>query len=124
MNKKTENEIDQKFLKKIEKQLLKKYDEIKKVGEAYQDQLDKKLPEDSKEALNLKQAQDLAESIEGMEQNELALIVQALKRITDGTFGVCLDCGQSIPVERIKAIPYADNCVTCKAKKEEEDEQL
>ncbi len=122
MNKKTDNEIDQKFLKKIEKQLLKKYDEIKKVGEAYQDQLDEKLPEDSKEALNLKQAQDLAESIEGMEQNELALIVQALKRITDGTFGVCLDCGQSIPVERIKAIPYAENCVKCKAKKEEEEE--
>ena len=122
MNTKTNYKSNEKFLNEIKEELIKKYDKIKKVEEAYQDQLDKKLPEDSKEALDLKQAQGVAESVEDMEQNELMLIAQALKRISDGTYGVCVDCSKPIPVERLRAIPYAENCVTCKAKKEEEGE--
>lgn len=38
----------------------------------------------------------------------------ALKRIDDGTFGKCENCGQDIPFERLEARPTATLCVTCK----------
>ncbi len=42
----------------------------------------------------------------------------ALKRIEDGTFGICEDCKQSITKNRLKAVPYARFCVKCQEKKE------
>lgn len=37
----------------------------------------------------------------------------ALKRIDNGAFGICGNCGGSIPEERLEAIPYAPYCVRC-----------
>ena len=39
----------------------------------------------------------------------------AVARIDAGTYGLCTQCGQKIPRMRLKAIPYADLCVDCKA---------
>ncbi len=39
----------------------------------------------------------------------------ALKRIDAGTYGVCIDCGETIPEERLEAIPWAALRVGCKA---------
>lgn len=41
----------------------------------------------------------------------------ALKRIADGTFGKCLNCGQEISPERLEAMPTAQFCASCQAKK-------
>lgn len=37
----------------------------------------------------------------------------ALDRIEDETYGVCLRCEEPIPEKRLKAIPWASNCVDC-----------
>ena len=37
----------------------------------------------------------------------------ALFRIKQGTYGKCLLCGEAIENERLKAIPYAENCLKC-----------
>lgn len=42
----------------------------------------------------------------------------ALKRIEDGTFGICEDCHGLIAKNRLKAVPYARSCVKCQQKKE------
>lgn len=42
---------------------------------------------------------------------------EALKRIEDGKFGKCLNCGQEISPERLEAIPTASYCTSCQAKK-------
>jgi DnaK suppressor protein len=41
------------------------------------------------------------------EQNALYEIEQALKRIEDGSFGVCEATGKAINAERLEAIPWA-----------------
>ena len=41
-------------------------------------------------------------------------IEKALKRIEDGTFGLCRVCGCEIPVARLEAVPTAKTCVPCK----------
>ncbi|MFA5275946.1 MAG: TraR/DksA C4-type zinc finger protein [Candidatus Omnitrophota bacterium] len=42
----------------------------------------------------------------------------ALKRIEEGTFGVCQDCKSLISKSRLKAVPYARTCVKCQEKRE------
>ncbi|MDH3216490.1 MAG: TraR/DksA family transcriptional regulator [Candidatus Krumholzibacteria bacterium] len=42
----------------------------------------------------------------------------ALKRIQDGTYGVCEDCGGKIPVKRLEAYLAAELCITCKSRQE------
>jgi DnaK suppressor protein len=44
-----------------------------------------------------------------------------LKKIEDGTFGLCEDCGKSIPEKRLRARPVATRCIECKQKQEDEE---
>ncbi|MDQ3981247.1 MAG: TraR/DksA family transcriptional regulator [Actinomycetota bacterium] len=41
-------------------------------------------------------------------------VVAALDRIDKGTFGTCERCRNTIPEERLEAIPTATLCVACK----------
>jgi len=43
----------------------------------------------------------------------LASVDAALKRINEGTFGNCLNCGQEINPERLEALPWVLFCITC-----------
>ena len=43
---------------------------------------------------------------------------EALRRIDDGTYGKCGVCGCNISKERLKAVPHATKCITCKSKEE------
>lgn len=69
---------------------------------------------------------DFALSLMENDQETLTEITAALKRIDEGRFGVCESClaeGKSpakaaIPKLRLKAIPYARNCVECQGKRE------
>jgi DnaK suppressor protein len=38
-------------------------------------------------------------------------IRDALRRIDDGTYGVCIDCGRRIDANRLEAIPWTPYCV-------------
>ena len=42
----------------------------------------------------------------------------ALKKIDDGTFGICESCKMLIAKTRLKAVPYARHCVKCQEKKD------
>jgi DnaK suppressor protein len=49
-------------------------------------------------------------------ENEQFLVNEArdaLRRIDEGTFGRCEECGQQIPWERLDALPYARFCTRC-----------
>jgi RNA polymerase-binding transcription factor DksA len=45
-------------------------------------------------------------------------IDRALERMDGGTYGLCVPAGRRIAVERLEAIPYAEECVDCKARAE------
>ena len=49
-------------------------------------------------------------------ERQLAEIDYALIRLDDGEYGVCLDCGEEIPFERLKVIPSALYCVGCQSR--------
>jgi RNA polymerase-binding transcription factor len=41
-------------------------------------------------------------------------VVAALERFDAGSYGKCERCGETIPIERLEAIPTARLCVRCK----------
>ncbi len=50
----------------------------------------------------------------------LKRVVAALQRLKDEPhdFGNCSDCGEEIPLPRLKAMPYAELCVDCQQKRD------
>ncbi len=52
------------------------------------------------------------------ESRELSAIHDAISRFDAGTYGDCNDCGKPIPLARLRAIPYAEDCIACRRKAE------
>jgi RNA polymerase-binding protein DksA len=52
------------------------------------------------------------------EQGTLDLINEALGRIEQGKFGLCVECGEPIAKQRLAALPYARHCIQCARKLE------
>jgi RNA polymerase-binding protein DksA len=50
--------------------------------------------------------------------DELRAMDAAWRRLQDGSYGTCADCGGDIGSERLKANPAAARCVTCQERHE------
>ena len=61
---------------------------------------------------------DVGISQTARDTRELEDIGFALKRIDDGTYGECVDCGDDIPRPRLEATPSAARCIPCQEKVE------
>ena len=53
------------------------------------------------------------------ERNILRLIEEALDRITEGSYGECVNCGQDIQAKRLDALPWARHCIKCQELQEQ-----
>lgn len=62
------------------------------------------------------QARDLAVQVSA--EQTLKLVKDALVRFDNGTYGLCLNCGQEIDAARLEAIPYAPLCLSCQSRLE------
>lgn len=52
------------------------------------------------------------------EEVELGAIDAALERLAEGRYGLCEDCGESIPLQRLELAPQVQHCVGCQAVRE------
>jgi DnaK suppressor protein len=59
---------------------------------------------------------DLAEA--GRDMEELQQIEAALRRMDEGTYGICEECGQEIGYKRLEAQPTATRCIACQVQHE------
>ena len=55
----------------------------------------------------------IAIQLSSLDSGKLRLINDALQRIQDGDYGICLHCEQPIPSRRLEIIPWAKFCVPC-----------
>ncbi len=53
------------------------------------------------------------------EREKIRLLNDALRRISDGVYGICEICGEQITDSRLEIIPYARYCMDCKSKEED-----
>ena len=49
----------------------------------------------------------------------ISLIDDAIERLAEGEYGICMDCGGKISEARLMARPYAIFCIECKSRHEE-----
>ena len=61
---------------------------------------------------------ELDYTLEENSEHVLTEIDAALKRIDDGTYGICTNRGEQIPVERLEARPWATLCIDCQRERE------
>jgi DnaK suppressor protein len=62
--------------------------------------------------------QELDETTDMMLAAEAENVELALKRLPQGEYGRCIDCGKEIPRERLEAIPEAVRCIEDQARYE------
>lgn len=55
---------------------------------------------------------------------EIQDIDAALRRIADGDYGICIDCGAEIEPRRLAAYPTAKRCLPCQVKRESERDRV
>jgi len=48
-----------------------------------------------------------------LDYGQLRLVEEALDRLANGDYGVCMNCEEPIPAKRLKALPWARYCVPC-----------
>lgn len=109
---KEKNELKEKLLK-LRKDIEKRVSSISTEALKYPDRLNPE--EDGTEEFERAFALELA----GNEQETIREIEDALRRLEEGTFGICEVCGEPIEVSRIKAIPFVTQCIGCKRKEEQ-----
>jgi DnaK suppressor protein len=56
---------------------------------------------------------ELDYTLEENSEHVLAEIDAALKRIQEGTYGICTNCSTPIAEERLEALPWATHCIDC-----------
>lgn len=63
--------------------------------------------------------ESLRSSLQDSKLGEFNRLVKALEMIEDGSYGVCVDCGQPISPKRLKSFPNATRCISCQELHEE-----
>ena len=68
---------------------------------------------DSQDRAAQRENDEVLESLGGSAETELAQLNAALRRLDDGHYAVCAQCGAGIERRRLEAVPYTDRCSQC-----------
>jgi len=75
--------------------------------------LDQAPPADAEDRATEREDDEVMEHLGQVGLTEIEQIKAALRRIDEGTFGICAACENDISVERLEAIPHATRCRHC-----------
>ncbi len=62
------------------------------------------------EGAQVKLADDVLTTLSESARREVMQIDAALGRLDEGEYGECIECGQEIPIERLRALPFTLRC--------------
>ena len=62
---------------------------------------------------------EVDQALTNIDAADLARIDHALEALEDGSYGLCAECGCSIPFERLQIEPQTQHCVACKSRWEQ-----
>ncbi len=71
------------------------------------------LPSDFEDQATERENEEVMDALGSAARQELDQINRTLKRIDDGEYGECLDCGRDIGAARLDALPFALRCIDC-----------
>jgi RNA polymerase-binding transcription factor DksA len=71
------------------------------------------MPANSRDAASVRSNDEVLEALDTEALQRIAELRTAIQRIDEGSYGVCLRCGQDISPARLMALPSAAFCVPC-----------
>lgn len=89
-------------------------DELTRSGEQHYVDLAGRVPDLGDESV-ANMLSDLDAAIVDRQIVEVRTIEATLKRLSSGDYGACVDCGADIPLERLRAYPTAERCISCQS---------
>lgn len=126
-----EKELDKEAIAQIKadlivrkEQILNELEDVSKKDSHEADNIGAKFPEyGDKPDENAQEISDYTTSVmtEKVLEKTLEDIESALKRIDDGTYGICKYCKKPISAKRLMARPVASACMNCKMELQEND---
>jgi DnaK suppressor protein len=96
-------------LEKQRDEILSMYKQDLKAGQESADDGTEDIVDRANNAYN----RELMFSLSDAERNTLLQIENALRRMDEGAYGRCANCGQNIAPARLDALPWARFCVDC-----------
>ncbi|MGB9734921.1 MAG: TraR/DksA family transcriptional regulator [bacterium] len=118
----------------VKKRSVKDFEQIKKMllkmkAEIMDELARKKAALEEEKSIEIEEGDAIAEDrnreyeylLTTMETKKLKQINEALAKIEDGTYGICEECGEEIPLARLKILPFTKLCVDCASNVEKEE---
>jgi RNA polymerase-binding protein DksA len=97
----------------IRDQLLAKQTELVRRLASIKDNLTSGRSADSQEQAQELENAEVVDALGNEVRIEISKIARALDQIKNDKYGVCMDCGETIPMARLRAYPFADRCIRC-----------
>jgi DnaK suppressor protein len=98
---------------RIQAQLIAKQAELTRRLQRIKENLTAGRSADSQEQAQELENAEVVDALGNEARNEISRIAKALAQIKNETYGICLDCGETIPMARLEAHPFADRCIRC-----------
>ena len=76
------------------------------------------LNQDSDDISHREADRELDMALNDRELAELGAVSAALRRLKEGGYGLCTDCGEDIAFDRLKVEPWALRCIACESRRE------
>lgn len=112
-------EVRPEWLNKVQEELIKRRKELEADLNQVHDDNDSENNKDLGDQAFSSSMDALRNSLQDARFQEYTKILKALEAIEDGTYGVCIDCGNMISEKRIKLNPNASRCLKCQEELEE-----
>ncbi|MGH9608414.1 MAG: TraR/DksA family transcriptional regulator [Bryobacteraceae bacterium] len=105
---------------------------FKKILETKRDELERVVR--NRDAITIEKSADALDEVQHAAERELAIrnldresqllraVRSALRRIDEGTFGICQHCEEEINPKRLTAVPWAAYCIQCQEQMDRQDE--
>ena len=97
----------------IRDQLIAKQAELARRLERLKENLTAGRSADSQEQAQELENAEVVDALGNEARAEISKIARALDQIKNHTYGICVDCGETIPMARLEAHPFADRCIRC-----------
>lgn len=98
---------------RFERQLRERKAYLEKALRRFEHALEQPASKDDEERALEREDDEVLEGLGASGLAELRAINAALKRIEEGTYGECVNCGEEIPERRLEIIPHAALCTRC-----------
>lgn len=108
--------VDKKKIDLFRKRLNQKREELERVVSRVEQDgryADEETPQDVADKAANSYTKEFLFSQSNQDRFVLQLVLQALQRIDEGSFGECLHCGGEIQAKRLEAVPWARHCIPC-----------